>query len=65
MGIRGVVSLLQRYILTKCRHLDNLFNDMEKFVVRLGGNGARDPQFSNADCRPIAQKALEKPYLLR
>ena len=34
-------------------------------MVRLGGKRARDPQFSNADSRPIAQNALEKPYLLR
>ena len=34
-------------------------------MVRLGGNGACDPQFSNADSRPIAQIALEKSYLLR
>ena len=33
-------------------------------MVGLGGNGARDPQFSNADSRPIARNSLEKPYLL-
>ena len=34
-------------------------------MVRFGGSGVRDPQFSNADSRPIAQNALEKTYLLR
>ena len=38
-------------------------------MVKLEGNGARDPQSSNADSRRIAQNAMEKPcssaYLLR
>ena len=34
-------------------------------MVRLWVNGTRDLQFSNAESRPIAQNALEKPYLLR
>ena len=60
-----LLVLLLRYILNKCRHWDNLFNDMEKFVVGLGSNEARDPQFSNADSRSIGQNAIEKPCLLR
>ena len=34
---------------------------MDKFVVRLQGNGSRNPQSSDADY--IAQNTLEKPYL--
>ena len=64
-----LLVLLLRKILSECGNWDNLFNDLDKFVVKLEGNGARDPQSSNADSRRIAQNAMEKlcpsAYLLR